>query len=134
LQFAEHAGIEAYVCVNFDEDMAGMLEYLFGDGTSTTWGRQRVADGHAAPYKKFNLICSNEEPQQDSKGDFHVYIAKFKTWLNATRASAKQLGVWPLPIGVAAASGVQCAFFRQVFTLEDDIGSHGCSLEALASV
>ena len=36
--------------------------------------------------------------------------AKFKTWLNSTRTAAKAIGVWPLTIGVAAASGADRRF------------------------
>ena len=37
--------LQPYLCVNFDEDMDGLLEYLYGD-VGTPWGARRVEDGH----------------------------------------------------------------------------------------
>lgn len=106
LQFAELANIYPVICVNFDEDMAGLLEYMYGDPVATAWGRQRAADGHSRPYTtNLTIVCSNEEPQQDSDGDFRGYITAFNRWIKSTRSAATALGVWPLSVGVAMASG-----------------------------
>lgn len=32
------------------DEMADLIEYCWGNST-TTWGQQRIADGHVAPYK-----------------------------------------------------------------------------------
>ena len=53
---------------------------------------------HARRYIKFPIICSNEEPQQDTSGDYHNYVAKFLTWANTTKTAAKALGVWPVTL------------------------------------
>lgn len=105
LEFNEKAGLQPYLCINFDEDMAGLLEYLYGS-SSTTWGAQRVADGHPQTYsKQIVFICSNEEPQQACNGKFPCYIQAFTAWANATKNAAIALGVWPLTVGVALDSG-----------------------------
>jgi|EP01047_Picozoa_sp_COSAG01_P060204 hypothetical protein len=117
LQFNEKAGLQPYLCLNFDEDMPGLLEYLYGN-SSTPWGAQRITDGHAEPYStKIVFICSNEEPQQHCSGkapwpplapgekDFQCYIQAFTKWAAATKDTAISLGVWPLTVGVALDSG-----------------------------
>jgi hypothetical protein len=109
LTFCELAGIEPVLCINFDEDMAGLLEYLYGD-SSSAWGKQRISDGHPKPYIKFPIICSNEEPQQHCGGVFSCYIAKFKAWSNVTKAAAIALDVWPLTLGVSLDSGAGRSF------------------------
>ena len=109
-QFAEAAGIEPVLCINFSEDMAGLLQYLFDARGSTAWGRQRIADGHPAPYKPFAIVCSNEEPQQACDGRFPCYIANFTRWANETKVAAKAMGVWPLALGVSLASGAHRKF------------------------
>ena len=50
LEFNERAGLQPYLCLNFDEDMHGLLEYLYGN-SSTRWGAQRIMDGHAVVRK-----------------------------------------------------------------------------------
>ena len=117
LEFNEKAGLQPYVCINFDEDMEGLLEYLYGNST-THWGSQRIADGHPAPYStEIVFVCSNEEPQQHCSGKppwpvlppseagFPCYIKAFKAWAASIKSAGKALGVWPLTTGVALASG-----------------------------
>ena len=63
LQFAEAAHITPLFAINIEEnpqDMADMIEYLNGD-TSTTWGKQRVANGHPKPYSAKYIEIGNEE-------------------------------------------------------------------------
>ena len=110
LQFAELTGVKAVLCVNFDEEMANLLEYMYGNA-STVWGRVRVADGHPAKYStNISFVCSNEEPQQATHGDFHEYLSKFNNWIRETKAAAISLGVWPLSVGVAMDSGAHRRF------------------------
>jgi alpha-L-arabinofuranosidase len=106
LQFAELANIYPVLCVNFNEDVQGLLEYMYGDPRATNGGQQRAADGRPSPYSRnVTFICSNEEPQQDSNRDFHVYISAWNKWIAAFRTAAKTLDVWPLTVGVAMDSG-----------------------------
>ena len=44
-----------------DEDMAEFVEYCYGN-ESTTWGRQRIADGHPRPYRVRFLELGNILP------------------------------------------------------------------------
>ena len=117
LEFNERAGLQPYLCVNFDEDMPGLLEYLYGT-SSTPWGAQRIADGHPAPYSpEIVFVCSNEEPQQQCSGKppgpvlppaeqgYPCYVKAFKSWAASTKAAGQSLGVWPLTVGVALDSG-----------------------------
>ena len=63
LRFAEAAHITPLFAINIEEnpqDMADMIEYLNGD-TSTTWGKQRVANGHPKPYSAKYIEIGNEE-------------------------------------------------------------------------
>jgi alpha-L-arabinofuranosidase len=41
------------------QDMADLIEYLYG-GATTTWGKMRIDDGHPEPYetKFFELGCA----------------------------------------------------------------------------
>ncbi len=41
------------------EDWADLVEYLFGNAT-TTWGAQRYMDGHPAPYRATYFEIGNE--------------------------------------------------------------------------
>jgi alpha-N-arabinofuranosidase len=43
------------------EDMSDLIEYLHGDAGTTTWGKQRAADAHPAPYKKVMFEIGNEQ-------------------------------------------------------------------------
>ena len=42
------------------EDLADLLEYCWGN-SSTTWGQQRINDGHEAPYKLRYIELGNGE-------------------------------------------------------------------------
>lgn len=42
-------------------DMADFVEYCHGDGATTVWGQQRVADGHPAPYNVRYIELGNEQ-------------------------------------------------------------------------
>jgi hypothetical protein len=53
-------GIPAFCMDELPEDMADFVEYVNGSA-GTTWGKRRVADGHAAPYKQRYLQFGNEE-------------------------------------------------------------------------
>jgi hypothetical protein len=128
LTFCELAGIQPVLCINFDEDMAGLLEYLYG-GSSSTWGQQRISDGHPKPYIKFPIICSNEEPQQHCKGKFPCYIAKFKAWASATKAAAISLDVWPLTLGVSLDSGA-----GRSFSPDSEDAYHGGGAEMIQAI
>ena len=74
LNFCEAADICGIPDLNVNqspEDMADLMDYLNGPPDSV-WGRQRVADGHAAPYRLKYLELGNEERVDDE------YFEKFK--------------------------------------------------------
>ena len=61
--------------------MAQLVEYAYGDA-NTTWGAQRVADGHAQPYKMKYIELGNEQ-----------YNPLWAEQVQAMQARAQQLGV-----------------------------------------
>jgi hypothetical protein len=131
LQFCDHAEILPVLCVNFDEDMAGLVEYLWGDANSTRYGGMRAADGHPAPYRAFPLICSNEEPQQACDGKYQCYVSKFRAWANTTKAAAKQAGVWPLTLGVSMDSGAGREFDPTASSADEYRGGSMAMVQAI---
>ena len=110
IQFAQAAGIMPVLAYNLFEDTAGLIEYLYGDAAATPWGAQRAADGHPAPYAKFPLICSNEEPQQDTGFKMSAYLPAFNSSVRALKAAAIATGAWPLIVGTSADSGIERLF------------------------
>ena len=73
--------------------MPGLLEYLYGDHTTTT--------PHTTRWDaRFPIICSNEEPQQHCLGKYPCYIAAFRKWAAATKAAAIALGVMQIVVEV----------------------------------
>lgn len=56
-QSPRHTG--PYDCCT-SEDMAELIEYCWGNA-STVWGKQRIADGHPAPYRVRYLELGNEQ-------------------------------------------------------------------------
>lgn len=74
LNFCEAAGFLAIPDVNMGEspqDLADFMEYVNGPANSE-WGRQRVRDGHPAPYHLKYLQLGNEEQVNEE------YWQKFK--------------------------------------------------------
>jgi len=49
---------------NNAEDWADLVEYLYGDNT-TTWGSKRIADNHPAPYVVQTFELGNEQENPD---------------------------------------------------------------------
>uniref|UniRef100_A0A7S4F1N6 non-reducing end alpha-L-arabinofuranosidase n=2 Tax=Chrysotila carterae TaxID=13221 RepID=A0A7S4F1N6_CHRCT len=70
---------------NDADDWADLVEYAWGDATTTTWGRRRAADGHAAPYNVSAFELGNEQ-----------YNPFFVEQVAAMELRAKQLGAPPL--------------------------------------
>lgn len=76
MDFCEAAGFEYVPAFNMDEtpkDMADFMEYAKGSEDSE-WGRKRITDGHAEPYKLRYLELGNEEKVDAT------YAAKFECW------------------------------------------------------
>ena len=74
LSFCEAAGFLGIPDFNIDEspqDMADFVEYVNGSPESQ-WGKQRVADGHPAPFKLKYIQLGNEEAVNEA------YWQKFK--------------------------------------------------------
>jgi hypothetical protein len=83
LNFCEAAGFLAIPDVNMGEtpqDMVDFIEYVKGP-VDSTWGRQRAADGHPAPYELKYLELGNEERVNED------YWLKFKPMAEAIWAS-----------------------------------------------
>src|SRR3954447_713773 len=63
MDFADQVGAEAYISVNVGsgtvQEAADWLQYMTGDA-ATGWGKERAANGHAAPYKVAMLGLGNE--------------------------------------------------------------------------
>jgi hypothetical protein len=79
MDFCEAAGFEyvpAFDINETPEDMAHFIEYAKGSAESE-WGRKRVADGHAKPYRLHYMELGNEE-RVDEK-----YAAKFEALAKA---------------------------------------------------
>jgi hypothetical protein len=88
LQMCEAAAIHPVVTMNNKEtpqDMADLVEYVYGDSVSTEWGGVRAADGHAQPYKAFWVEIGNEQGLTASLTADVVAIS------GAMQAKAKQL-------------------------------------------
>lgn len=90
LQFCEAARLPAAFAINIeeaDQDAADMIEYLNGDST-TTWGRQRAANGHTKPYGVRYIEIGNEEVlfEGDNKKISDHYIDRFLALHNAIHA------------------------------------------------
>jgi len=74
LNFCEAAGVLGIPDFDINEspnDMADLMDYLNGTPDSE-WGKQRVADGHPAPYHLKYIELGNEERVDDK------YFEKFK--------------------------------------------------------
>jgi len=80
----------------------------------TSWGRTDV--------KPKEMIKNAEELLYEDKADWNSTLVK-KDKLSTIESS-----------GYGVISPVRCSVFRQDFALEDVIGSHACSLEALTCV
>ncbi len=68
MDFCEAAGFEYVPAFNASEtppDMADFVEYAKGPPGSE-WGRRRIADGHAAPYRLKYIELGNEEKVDDA--------------------------------------------------------------------
>ena len=87
LNVCEAAGFLAIPDFNIDEspqDMADFAGYVNGTAESR-WGRQRVADGHPAPYHLKHIELGNEERVDET------YWLKFKPLAEALWAKNPQL-------------------------------------------
>jgi alpha-L-arabinofuranosidase len=87
MDFCEAAGVEYVPDFNINEtpqDMADFIEYAKG-ATESQWGRNRVADGHAAPYRVKYMELGNEE-RVDEK-----YAAKFEALAKAIWAKDSEI-------------------------------------------
>eukprot|EP00998_Keelungia_sp_KM082_P002136 NODE_1258_length_1406_cov_75.429242_g1247_i0.p1 GENE.NODE_1258_length_1406_cov_75.429242_g1247_i0~~NODE_1258_length_1406_cov_75.429242_g1247_i0.p1 ORF type:complete len:452 (+),score=100.41 NODE_1258_length_1406_cov_75.429242_g1247_i0:194-1357(+) len=87
LDFVFAAGIQPVVSMHLVDDPGNFTEYVYGN-SSTTWGRQRVADGHSAdPYPSFLFAVSNEQPMDAD------YLAAFTEFTTQAMQKANALGV-----------------------------------------
>ena len=83
LNFCEQAGILGIPVLNDNEtpqDMADFMQYVNGPATST-WGKQRAADGHPAPYNLKYFEFGNEQTINDA------YVAQFEAMATAVWAA-----------------------------------------------
>jgi alpha-L-arabinofuranosidase len=95
LNLAEALGADAIPTFNSYEtpqDMADFVDYLEGS-TSTTWGAQRAADGHPAPYA-FRQIEFGNEAYLDSN-----YATRFNNAANAIWAKDPSIIVTVADVG-----------------------------------
>ena len=83
LNFCEQAGFLGVPALNSNEapqDMADFMQYVNGPSTST-WGKQRAADGHPEPYNLKYFEFGNEETINVA------YVAKFESMATAVWAA-----------------------------------------------
>ena len=78
-------------------DVADFIEYVYGNA-STVMGAQRVADGHAAPYKRFAIEIGNEQDHTSP-----LWISQVSAFASTIAATATHLG---LPFQVPVLFGV----------------------------
>jgi len=79
MDFCEAAGFEYVPAFDINEspqDMTDFIEYAKGSAEST-WGRKRIEDGHAKPYRLKFIELGNEERVDDQ------YAAKFEALAKA---------------------------------------------------
>ena len=97
LALIEAAKVHGVVTINNNEeadDMADFVEYCYGDNT-TNWGRQRIRDGHAAPYPPFVVEIGNEQSMSST------FVAQVSAISEAMNARAKALGLqFPLQFAI----------------------------------
>jgi alpha-L-arabinofuranosidase len=118
LNFAEALGILAIPTFNSYEtpqDMADFVDYLKGS-TSTTWGAQRAADGHPAPYAFRQIEFGNEE-YVDSN-----YATRFNNAANAIWAKDPSIIVTVADVG-----------YSNVITDPDHVTGAGSGLGSLSA-
>lgn len=87
LNLCEAAGFESIPAFSADEtpqDLADFIEYAKGSA-QTRWGRQRITDGHPAPYRLRYLEYGNEERVDDR------YAARFEAVARAVWAIDRDL-------------------------------------------
>jgi alpha-L-arabinofuranosidase len=97
LNFAQALGVNAIPTFNSYEtpqDMADFVDYLQGSA-STTWGAQRAADGHPAPYAFRQIEFGNEE-RVDAD-----YATRFNDAANAIWAKDPSIIVTVADVGYA---------------------------------
>ena len=103
MALADYMGFEMILTLAYDlnkaEDWADLVEYVWG-GAATTWGAQRIADGHAEPYNISIFELGNEQQNPD-----------FVAQVSAMEARATSLGrpgqlrwMYPTNDGVSAAT------------------------------
>jgi alpha-L-arabinofuranosidase len=83
LNFCEQAGFFGIPVLNDNEtpqDMADFMQYVNGPATST-WGKQRAADGHPKPYNLKYFEFGNEQTINDA------YVAQFEAMATAVWAA-----------------------------------------------
>ena len=94
VRFCQAAKIEPAFAINIEEsaqDAADLVEYLNGAAT-TTWGKRRVQNGHAAPYNVRWIEIGNEEVLgADSARDYDHYIERFNALYAAMHAKDADL-------------------------------------------
>lgn len=84
MNLADFMGFEMILTLAYDlnnaTDFADLVEYVWGDAT-TTWGNQRILDGHASPYNISIFELGNEQPNPN-----------FVEQITAMEARASSLG------------------------------------------
>lgn len=87
----EEASVElCVVTLNSNEvaqDMSDFIEYVYGNANTTTWGAQRAADGHTAPYLPFAIELGNE--QDHTSPAFIKQVQSLATAINTSLAGLR---------------------------------------------
>eukprot|EP01043_Picozoa_sp_COSAG02_P034726 COSAG02_NODE_2445_length_8843_cov_21.333143_1_plen_724_part_00 len=93
IAFCNAVGVEPVLTIagntNSAEDFADLVEYCYG-GSDTTWGAQRIRDGHPGTHNLTFIECGNEEVNLD----FNFQVQAME--LRAARLRASGAAVPPL--------------------------------------
>jgi alpha-N-arabinofuranosidase len=100
----------------FVQDALDEIEYATGDA-GTKWGRERVKDGHAAPFKIEYVEIGNEDQFDHSE----TYDARFAQFHDAIKAKYPNLKlIATMPVRSRAADVVDDHYYRSAQAMERD--------------
>src|SRR5262249_23264710 len=121
---------EPYICVNVGtgspEEAASLVEYCNGS-VDSRWGRRRVNNGHANPYRVRTWNIGNEEylPNVGStRGE--LYAKKFDAYARAMRAVDPSIelvavGAFDVPKGAVSAKNPGYPVLRYLFDWNKEV-------------
>ena len=102
MDFVDQVGAEAYISVNVGsgtvQEAADWLQYMTADA-ATGWGKERAANGHAAPYKVAMLGLGNESWDCGGHMSAAEYGSELKRFAKFVHNSNKQQPMQKIAVG-----------------------------------